>query len=140
MMYPRPEATRTKGTADVCVKAGNNVVGAQASDLQSLHLRNQGNQDVSSLLLRQVQKMERLFAGHHSRIRHRKPDVLRDWTMSGNAFPNRSPNLPPKPKRNENVAECSPRSVLHPFIAHRLPAKNQIPFLSRSGSLTSGAI
>src|SRR5207244_1399181 len=52
----------------------------------SLHLRNQGNQDVSSLLLRQVQKMERLFAGHHSRIRHRKLDMLRDGTCLETLF------------------------------------------------------
>src|SRR6266478_4076550 len=70
MVYPRPEATGTKGTPHVCVKAGNNVVGSQAPDLQSLHLRNQRNQDVSSLSVWQVQTKEtffivRLFVGHH---------------------------------------------------------------------------
>src|SRR6266446_3542420 len=69
MMYPRPDTTRTKGTPHVCVKARNNVVGSQAPDLQSLHLRNQGNQDVSSLFVWQSQTdeaffSERLFVGH----------------------------------------------------------------------------
>ena len=52
----RAESSSTQGTADVGVKARNDVVGSQAPDLQALHLRYGGDQDVSSFGLRQIHR------------------------------------------------------------------------------------
>src|SRR5208283_1618998 len=60
MMYPRPEATGTKCTPHIGVKARNEIVGSQAPYLQALHLQNRGNQDIGSPFVRQFHSVKRM--------------------------------------------------------------------------------
>ena len=52
----RAETSSTKSAANVGVKARNDVETPQASDLKPLHLRHRRDQDVGSLVLRQVHR------------------------------------------------------------------------------------